>query len=479
MNRTNRILVVDDDEVVRSVFVKILRGRGYEVSEAATGRQALQLTREERPDVVLLDVRLPDLSGLEVCRQIKGDANLQDVFVALCSGEATSSENTVDGLAAGADEYVTKPVNPEELLARMRTLERLRDSIAGLRASEQHFRRLVDILPDAVCLIDPQGRLLAMNPQGMAMLGYDSSTELPATSLFELTPKEDHDRVRAHLATALEAGILRNADCTLLRKNGDRFPAEWSASASPGGNGQPAALVSVMRDITRRKRTDEELRQMPRQIIEAQEVERLRVARELHDGVNQLIASVKMRLRKVDASLAGTSPAAHEILSRCNKLLVQALEENRRIAHNLHPTDLDNLGLADACRNLCRDLQSRTNLKVKCQINRVPEWLPPALELNLFRIIQEAMTNVEKHARAKSLHARLVFQQNSVVLKIQDDGRGFDPKRAKVGKGKWRGIGLTNMRERAASLGGTCEVKPAPDHGTTVTVCVPLQQREP
>jgi two-component system sensor histidine kinase UhpB len=89
------------------------------------------------------------------------------------------------------------------------------------------------------------------------------------------------------------------------------------------------------------------------------------------------------------------------------------------------------------------------------------------------------MTNVEKHARAKSLHARLVFQQNSVVLKIQDDGRGFDPKRARVGKGKWRGIGLTNMRERAASLGGTCEVKPAPDHGTTVTVCVPLQQREP
>src|ERR1017187_6930148 len=96
MNRTNRILVVDDDEVVRSVFVKILRGGGYEVSEAATGRQALQLTREQRPDVVLLDVRLPDLSGLEVCRQIKGDANLQDVFVALCSGEATSSENTVD-----------------------------------------------------------------------------------------------------------------------------------------------------------------------------------------------------------------------------------------------------------------------------------------------------------------------------------------------------------------------------------------------
>ena len=154
------------------LFSTCLRKDGYHVLEAANGKQGLQLAQAHFPDLVLLDVRLPDIGGAEVCRQIKGNPELKDVFIALCSGEATGDEHKVNGLLSGADEYLVKPIGIPELLARVRTLVRLRNTTAALRASEEYHRRLIDILPDAVCLIHPKGRLLAVNSQAVAMKSY-------------------------------------------------------------------------------------------------------------------------------------------------------------------------------------------------------------------------------------------------------------------------------------------------------------------
>ena len=110
---------------------------------------------------------------------------------------------------------------------------------------------------------------------------------------------------------------------------------------------------------------------------------------------------------------------------------------------------------------------------MKYNIARINQRLAPVLELNLFRILQEAFNNIEKHAHAREVRLRIAFRGNSIILSIQDDGRGFDSKRGKAGKGKWRGIGLTNMRERAEFLGGTCTMESAPKQGTTITVRVP------
>ena len=162
-------------------------------------------------------------------------------------------------------------------------------------------------------------------------------------------------------------------------------------------------------------------------------------------------------------------------MARCEELLVLALEENRRIAHDLRPADLDALGLNDVCRNFCRQFQARTNLVVKTRLARFAQRCPPAMELNLFRIVQEALNNVEKHARAKTILLQFVVQKTGLILKIRDDGRGFNPAASKAAKRRGEGIGLTNMRERAAIMGGTCELESVPNQGTTITVRVPLQ----
>jgi len=735
MKNVSSILLVDDDNDLRQLFSGCLREEGYNVLEAAAGLEGLRLTRTSLPDLVLLDVGLPDVSGMEICRQIKNDPALKDVFVALCSGEAMSDDHKVDGFQSGADEYLVKPLGLQELLARVKALVRLRNTTAALRNSEEHHRRLIDILPDAVLLIHPKGRFLSANAQAAGMLGCSNADELLLKTIFDFAPAEEHERIKADFIAAQKTGIIRNVEYTLLKMNGTSFQVELSATISLGINGKSTGLLSVVRDITERKKNQEslqaseerfrqladhvrevfwisnadrskiiyvspayteiwgqscqslydspqnwfaaihpddrkrvmestaakqvtgeydevfrivrpdgsirwiqdrafpiqdgsgkiyrivgiaddvskrkhdwdalgesearkraimqaaldgiitidqegrmielnpaaekilahnrskligesvievipgsfrswfqnglancfvgdkgpslgsriempalradgskfsaeftitripltgqpmftlyirditqrkhaetELRSLPQRIIKAQEAERSRIAQELHDGINQLVASVKMRLRKVEASLPDLRPATREILARCDRLLVKVLEENRQIAHNLRPTDLDHLGLTAACSSFCREFQTRTNLRLQCRISSPAQRLPHNFELNLFRIMQEAINNVEKHARAKLVKLKLRFQADSVVLEIQDDGEGFDGETARSRKKVRHGLGLTNMRERALSLGGTCEIKSTPGRGTRVVVRVPVTTTKP
>jgi signal transduction histidine kinase len=176
----------------------------------------------------------------------------------------------------------------------------------------------------------------------------------------------------------------------------------------------------------------------------------------------------------VGESIVSANPATREMLARCYKMLVHALEENRRIAHNLRPSELDELGLASASRNFCEQTQARTNLKIECTIPQIEQRVAQAVELNLFRILQEAMANIERHAEAKNVKVSLSFKGEVVTLKIQDDGCGFDVSKPRVNRKRLSGIGLTNIRERAASMSGTCDIHSAPQQGTTITVHVPM-----
>jgi PAS domain S-box-containing protein len=348
----------------------------------------------------------------------------------------------------------------------------------SLRANRRLLEKTLHSLRSAVFVVNADTMVIEeCNPATTQIFGYTRDEVIGRTTASLHANEAMAEQFASHLHSAVEEkGFLSDFEFKMRRKDGTVFPTEHSMMPIRNEVGRLVSWVSAVQDITERKRVEEELRQIPWRIIEAQETERLRVAREMHDGVNQVIASVKMRLRKVESHVGTLNPAAREILARCDNLLVQALEENRRIAHNLRPSDLDELGLAAACRNFCKEIQARTNLTVKCSIAPLGQRLPPAVELNLFRIVQEALTNVEKHAHARTIRLRLSFQGDSVVLRIEDDGRGFAPQQSKAGKGKWRGIGLTNMRERASSSGGTCEVLSTPKKGTTISVRIPCPQ---
>jgi PAS domain S-box-containing protein len=345
----------------------------------------------------------------------------------------------------------------------------------SLRANRELLEKTLHSLRSAVFIVDAgTGIIQECNPAATLIFGYRRQEMIGRTTAFLHVDQALFDRFRAQTEAAFkQKGFLENVEFMMRRKNGTAFPTNHTVMPIRNQAGRLLNWVSNIGDISQRKEAEAELRRLPQRIIQAQETERLRVARELHDGVNQIIASIKMRLRKAQDLSASVSPAAREILSRCDKLLVQAIEENRRIAHNLRPSVLDELGLAAACQILCRELQLRSNLAVKCSIADLGRRLPPAVELNLFRIVQEALNNLEKHAHAKTVQLRLAVQGPSLVLRIQDDGRGFDPDVVAARKVEKRGIGFTNMRERAAALGGTCEVNAVRHQGTTITVRMP------
>jgi PAS domain S-box-containing protein len=345
----------------------------------------------------------------------------------------------------------------------------------SLRESEARKQAIMQAALDSIVTIDHKGLIIEANAATEKIFALRRS-KLIGESVLELIPGSFKQWFQSGLINlfAGERGPVQGSriEMPAMRADGSHFFAELTIAPITLA-GDPMFTMYI-RDITQQKRAEAELRLLPQRTIEAQEAERSRIAQELHDGINQLVASVKMRLHKVEKSLPELRPAAREILHRCDSLLVKVLEENRRIAHNLRPTELDNLGLAAACNNFCREVQLRTDLKIQCRLFSSTRRLPPVIELNLFRIVQEAINNIVKHAAAKTVELEIRIQKGFVHLNLQDDGHGFDLNLPKTGKKTPRGLGLTNIRERSLSLDGTCEITSRPGQGTSIFVRVPL-----
>jgi two-component system NarL family sensor kinase len=210
-------------------------------------------------------------------------------------------------------------------------------------------------------------------------------------------------------------------------------------------------------------------------ILRAQENERRRVARELHDGVIQLLSSVKFRLQSIEDRLQGAvDHVLIEDSKNLHQLLEKVIQEVRRISHKLRPSELDDLGLAAALRSLCGEFQERTGLAVTFSVAELPRALPDELELNFYRIVQEVLNNVERHAHASAVRISVTRDGSSLFASIEDNGGGFDLGQTRLRGSAGGGMGLMNIQERAASLGGRCEWESGPGDGTLFRVSLPL-----
>jgi two-component system, NarL family, sensor kinase len=224
-------------------------------------------------------------------------------------------------------------------------------------------------------------------------------------------------------------------------------------------------LARLHAETNERRRLEEQLHSLPNQILQAQDAERRRIARELHDGVNQLLGSIRFRL----LHLLSAAPEQARTIGDLAKLLEKAVNEVRRISNNLRPSELDDFGLVAAIEGLITEFRTRTNVRVDFQRGQIPKRLPPDVELALYRILQEALANVEKHAGATNVVVTLFADANFATMNVRDDGRGLPEKERP-------GIGLINMRERAHALGGVFAIKSQPGHGTEVSVHLKLEK---
>ncbi len=225
----------------------------------------------------------------------------------------------------------------------------------------------------------------------------------------------------------------------------------------PAGGGQRLAL-----NIREHREADAKLRQLAQRVVQSQEEERARLSRELHDGISQLLVSAKLvleaainRLRLAPAEGAAVAPVLGMALNRLDTVF----NEVRRVARNLRPALLDDLGIFAALQHLAREMQGGSQLEITVAQSGTPRELSDEQATALYRFAQEALTNVERHARARKVAVSLSFDPDATRLTVRDDGRGFDVARMQVDP--QRGIGLRNLRERIAALGGSSALSPA------------------
>jgi signal transduction histidine kinase len=242
----------------------------------------------------------------------------------------------------------------------------------------------------------------------------------------------------------------------------------------------------LFREIERRKQQEEiernnteSYKMLSARILELQDVERRKIARELHDSVGQFLAGLKINLGRMQRRESEATTHSHPLLMESIDLTDRAIDEVRTISHLLHPPLLDELGFQSAARWYAEGFAKRSGIRVELHLAEIVKRLPKEIELALFRVLQESLTNVHRHAKASLVDIEVQCTDDDVTLVVRDDGKGLNPAvLLRFRGGHAGGIGLAGMRERLAELGGKLEVESDPS-GTRIHATLPTHECEP
>jgi len=515
MNSKARILVVDDDPDLLNINASILQSSGLEVVEASTGNECISIAREILPDVILLDVNLPDTNGFDVCTQIKADPLLANTYVILISGIDISSKSKVYGLDLGADEYLVRPISGRELLARVKAMIRIKDAEIALRKSKEQYQTLNEELElrvvdrtiqleavvkeleseiierkrieedlrikeiaiassiNAIAFADLKGTLTYVNNSFLQLWGYATGRDiLNKPIMLCWQDREKADRVMEDLSArgwCMGAMVGR-------REDGSTFDAQFSANIVSDANGVPLCVEAAFIDITERKKTEEamvqyaeRLQSLSARLLEAQESERRYIAQELHDEIGQVLTGLSLSLEHI-ASLPSESVQGK--LNEAQTLVRELSSKVRNISLDLRPSMLDDLGLLPALLWHFERYTSQTNIAVRFRHEGMNARFRPEVETAAYRIIQEALTNVARYAGVKEVEVTMMTHQDTLHIKVEDKGTGFLPEQILRKKSS---AGLTGIHERLSLLNGKLMIDSLPGKGTRLTIDIPLR----
>jgi PAS domain S-box-containing protein len=359
----------------------------------------------------------------------------------------------------------------ERLAAEIEERRRVEDA---LRASEEIYRSLVETMNEGLCLVDPAGLISYVNEKLTIMMGY-AKEEMIGRSPADFLDEEGRRLFAVQLAKRRE-GNREPYEITWLRKGGARVPTLVSPKALFDANSGFTGSFAVVTDVSELKRKEEKLVQwrkhlqlMSAQLMAAQEKERARIARELHDGLGQTLTAVKFLLEGIRLRASSGPLSAEESVELTIRKLQEAVEEVRSIGMALRPSILDDLGLVATIRWFCREFQATyPAIALEATVGFQEQDVPEPLKIVLFRILQEATNNVAKHSGARRAWVELRREDGSIWLEVGDDGIGFDVNAASTVPAEKRRLGLDSMRERVLLSGGRCWIEASQGKGTVI-----------
>jgi PAS domain S-box-containing protein len=352
----------------------------------------------------------------------------------------------------------------------------------ALKVSEMRYRRLFETAQDGILILNADtGQIDDVNPFLTDMLGY-SRKQLLGNRLWDIVPFKNVGASKAEFRDLQRESYVRYDDIPLETRDGRAINVEFVSNIYQV-NGDRVVQCNI-RDITKRRRAEEKLQEysrkfqvLSRRLVEAQETERRHIARELHDEIGQALTVIQLNLQAMLQT-----PGQRTLVSRMKESLEvvdHVLEQVHDISLNLRPMILDDLGLEPALRWFTARQAALVGLQTIFQADPLEQRLNPVIETECFRVAQEALTNVVRHAQAKTVRVELCKEAGLLHLRVQDDGIGFDVGAVREQAVRGASLGLLSMEKRAALAGGGLEFKSAAKQGTEVHAWFPLKWRTP
>jgi two-component system NarL family sensor kinase len=377
------------------------------------------------------------------------------------------------------DELRARLADAEETLRAIRTGEvdavvvasKRGPQVFTLEGAEHAYRVLVECMNEGALILTADGVILYAN-QSFAKMVKRPLKQVMGRSFHRFFSAANQAVLRPLLKRTVKSGF--HIEALLDAGPGSQLPARISSCPLAKNGAKSAAFGIVVTDMTEARRSEELLRALSHRVVQAQEAERRLVALELHDNITQHLCAVLARWQALADKLPAREKASRGEVTKLSEMLGQTVEEVQRIARNLRPSVLDELGLVPALRATCTEFADRTGMPLKLTCKPLTARLPGDTELALYRILQKALENVEKHARARHVTVHLTKPGDIVQLTIKDDGIGFDPDQPPARRKERRDFGLLRMRERATYVRGALIVKSAPRAGTKIVARIPL-----
>ncbi|HKH59280.1 MAG TPA: response regulator [Flavitalea sp.] len=466
------ILVIEDNPGDFMLLKEFLRLTGLPIGNITNAdrlEQAFVILKEHAPDLVFLDLSLPDSEGIESFILLQKRAAHLPIIV--LSG-VTNLTIALESISLGAQDYLVKGDYTDKLLAKaiQYGIERKRNELK-LFESNRRYELLSQATNDTIWDWDLKTNLVTWNDGIRMIFGYRHTEISNEISWWhENIHSEDKERVVTKIHRHIEAGLKTWKDEYRFRCSTGKYKYVFDRGFILFSNdNKPIRLIGAMQDLTDRRKLEQQLtdekinkqKQLTQATIEGQEKERSEISKELHDNINQILVTIKLYLELAldDRNLKD------DLIKRSSEKILYCINEIRTLSKSLAPPSLNEYGLVEAITELIENIRlTKTfNIDLKVKLDSINQF-NSMQQLYIYRIIQEQLNNIIKHANAKKVSVELIEKYPFIDLIIHDDGKGFNPKE------KSGGIGLTNIQNRAELLNGTLEILSAPNEGCLLKV---------
>ncbi len=454
------VLLVEDDMITRRLLTKMVTAQGHTVNAFCDAEEAWQVFQEKPFSLLVLDWMLPGMSGLDLCRKVRESPSGPYCVIVIITA-MTEPQHLEQVLEAGADDYLTKPVDRELLNVRLTIAERQALDLLEHKEAREQLRLLdaaIRSTSEGILIttsdLEEEGLQVVFANEGMAELTGYSTEELIGKYLHSFQGPKTNKDVMEEMGKALETGESYSTEVVHYRKDGSSYLVHWDIAPVRDKREKITHYVSVQREIT-------EQRRLERELVEISEREQQRIGRDLHDGLGQTLTGLAFMAKSLERRLKNQDMEAAEQAMNIAQLVNDAKSDARKLSKGLVTVDLNGNGIVLAIEELASRVEQFADVECKVISKLTVPVLDETVAMHIYRICQEALNNAVKHSDASLVIIELVQEGDQLIVSIEDNGKGL----REIGS---EGMGLRIMAFRAQMINASLNIRERPEGGTRV-----------